>query len=233
LCFWDKSNIVRRLPISLREPLFGYETPINAATRFVLILSFIHSFIQLITLSLVNEIIIFLTRANQTMKTYYKRIYPHINPIGVTYFITFRLLNSIPKKEIQKLKKEYYIQFHNLEKIENSVDRNREILDYRKRYCGRYEDLLHDINSGPMILAEDKIMDLVSEQIHRFDNELYKLVCYSIMSNNGHILIEANLSGEVSKIETFEKKLFDNHTHLSYALIIYNAANKRSIIAIH
>ena len=80
-----------------------------------------------------------------------------------------------------------------------------------------------------MILAEDKIMDLVSEQIQRFDNELYKLVCYSIMSNHVHLLIETNLSDEVKKIEIFEKKLFDNHTHLSYIMQRIKGASARYI----
>ncbi len=39
-------------------------------------------------------------------KIYYKRNLPHFQPAKATYFITFRLTNSLPRTVVEELRKE-------------------------------------------------------------------------------------------------------------------------------
>jgi putative transposase len=42
----------------------------------------------------------------KNFKAYYKRNLPHYQPIGYTYFVTYRLSGSLPVELIKKLKSE-------------------------------------------------------------------------------------------------------------------------------
>ncbi len=46
---------------------------------------------------------------------------------------------------------------------------------------------------GPHYLKNPRIAGLVQQELHRFDGELYDLICYCIMSNHVHILIDTSL----------------------------------------
>lgn len=146
------------------------------------------------------------------MKTYYKAKFPHIHPIGNTFFITFRLEGSIPRTELKSMEITYLRKLDTLIKIIDPKTKNLKIFDLRKRYLSKYDELLHNINTGPTHLKSTKIMDIVKGQLHRFDGHLYDLICYSIMSNHVHILIDTKIQLENRPLEY---KLYDNNTQIS------------------
>lgn len=93
--------------------------------------------------------------------------------------------------------------------------RNLAIFDHRKRSLVEYDDLMTDIKSGPYHMQDDMVMQIVKDQLHRFDGELYDLIAYSIMSNHVHILVDTL---ETKESEILEAALYNNNTDLSYIL---------------
>ena len=146
------------------------------------------------------------------MKTFYKAKFPHIHPIGSTFFITFRLEGSIPRTELKSMKTTYLHKLDNLIKITDTKSRNQKIFDLRKRYLSKYDELMHNIDTGPTYMKSPKIMDIIKGQLHRFDGQLYDLICYSIMSNHVHMLIDTKIQLEDIPLEY---KLYDNNTQVS------------------
>ena len=60
----------------------------------------------------------------------------------------------------------------------------------RDRYFGKYDALLDGSQSGPTYLKQKNIADEVAKSLHWDKNELlYKLVCYTIMSNHVHKVV--------------------------------------------
>ncbi len=131
----------------------------------------------------------YLSNIMENIKTFYKRNLPHIQPIGATFFVTFRLKDSIPRIKILELKERYeqrieLIQTNQKENIKDSI------YDERKRFFAEYDDLLDKCNNGPTYLKQPAIAEIVKTQIHLLDNDLYELIAYSIMPNHVHILID-------------------------------------------
>jgi hypothetical protein len=52
-------------------------------------------------------------------KTYYKRNLPHYQPVGYTYFVTYRLNGSLPVEVIKKMKDEREKQLKEIAGISN------------------------------------------------------------------------------------------------------------------
>ncbi|MEZ4909303.1 MAG: transposase [Saprospiraceae bacterium] len=127
------------------------------------------------------------------MKTEYKQRLPHIQPIGAAFFVTYRLYGSVPKSKISELKEKYDIKINFAKTIKDLHQRNFEIFNLRKKYFVEYDQILDKINKGPLYLADPSIKEILKEQLHRFDDDLYQLVCYCIMSNHVHFVIDTNI----------------------------------------
>ncbi len=137
------------------------------------------------------------------MKTFYRQRLPHIQPIGASFFVTFRLFGSLPRSIIKELKVEYEDKIQDIIKKDiTSHQKNLEIFNLRKEYLVEYDSLLHKVNTGPIYLANDNIRAILQKQLHRFDNILYDLICYSIMSNHVHILINTSIQLEAINDDT-------------------------------
>jgi REP element-mobilizing transposase RayT len=135
-------------------------------------------------------------KCNTKMKTEYKQRLPHIQPIGAAFFVTFRLYESVPKSKITELKDKYEIEINIAKTIKDLHQSNFEIFNLRKQYLVEYDQLLDKIKGGPMYLADQSIKDILKVQLHRFDNDLYQLLCYCIMSNHVHLLIDTSIQLE-------------------------------------
>jgi len=127
------------------------------------------------------------------MKTYYRQRLPHIQPIGASFFVTFRLYGSIPYAHLGKLKEEYQKKIMEAKCLKDLKAKNSLLFDIRKRYLFQIDQLLHKIVNGPIVLSQKEILDKTKEVLHRFDGEFYDLICYSIMSNHVHILIDTSI----------------------------------------
>jgi REP element-mobilizing transposase RayT len=122
-------------------------------------------------------------------KIYYKSRLPHIVPVGASFFVTFRLADSLPQKIVQALKLQLEDTIIQLKK--DKPNNHKELIrNEKKRFFGKYDHQLDNKPYGECFLKRKEIANIVQEQLHRFDNDLYELACYSIMPNHVHILID-------------------------------------------
>lgn len=155
------------------------------------------------------------------MKTFYQSKFPHIHPEGNSFFVTLRLHDSIPKSKLKELERLYSNEISICEKMQDEHLKNLRIFNLRKKLFSEQDNLMDAIKSGPHYLKQESILNIVKEQIHRFDEKLYHLIAYSIMSNHVHLLIDTNLQFEE------EKFLYDNNTQLSYIMKRIKGASAR------
>ncbi len=125
------------------------------------------------------------------MEYFYRRNLPHYQPPGGTFFSTFRLVNSLPKSVVSRLKQEYKLL------IDNSLNQNdtdrRKLL---KTYFQKFDQLLDNAKRGNTWLKKESIAKIIADKIHDFDNKKYTLICYCIMPNHVHLVVKMLLTNK-------------------------------------
>ena len=112
-------------------------------------------------------------------REYYRRRLPHIQIAGSTYFVTFRLINSLPKEALEKLAEES-------ERIKKLPPDQLDLA--QRRWFGKFDDYLDRVLCGEAFLKNEQVADLVAEAIHYRDGKVYTLEAFTIMSNHGHVV---------------------------------------------
>lgn len=123
------------------------------------------------------------------MKSVYQNRLPHLAPFGATFFVTFRLADSLPKDVVSLLKHEFQQQENKLKK-DFPVDWKERARVERKRMFGKYEHFLESSPLGECVLKKPAIAKIVADKLHEFDGEYYDLEAYCIMSNHVHMLLD-------------------------------------------
>jgi REP element-mobilizing transposase RayT len=113
------------------------------------------------------------------MKTYYQTNLPHIVPIGEVFFVTFRLVDSLPKEVIALLYEEYCFLQKNKSKIER-----------HKQYFAKFDNYLDSNTTGNHWLKTPSVAEIVMKKLHEFDKKYYDLYAYVVMSNHVHLLVD-------------------------------------------
>ncbi len=126
------------------------------------------------------------------VKTRYRRNLPHILPVGATFFITFRLKNSLPKVVLQRIKEKYDTLISDVY-LDDEGFKPERIADLRYNYFLEFDDLLHKVKSGPHWLQNHQVADLLGEKIKKYDGVYYNLIAYCIMSNHVHMIIDTSI----------------------------------------
>ncbi len=121
-----------------------------------------------------------------TMKRYHRNL-PHILPEGAVFFLTFRLHGSIPYIKLQQLR-EYY----ELRKGQNKYEESN-LSAIRLQYEIDNESLMEQILEGPLYLALEPCLSIVKDLIHKYDSFHYDLICYCIMPNHVHLIIDTSV----------------------------------------
>ncbi len=104
----------------------------------------------------------------------HKRNLPHLYFDDGQYFITYNLYNSLPKNKI----------------FEISTIRDKSEFAKFKRLFAHYDKILDNGNFGENYLGRDKLADICKQTIHFADGKEYKLICYCIMPNHVHLVID-------------------------------------------
>lgn len=118
-------------------------------------------------------------------QTFHRRNLPHLYDELGTYFITYRLSNSIPLNALQKL--------------EHSPT-NYDFEIFKKLFL-KYDSLLDSSDFGIDYLINKKVADICKSTLHYPNGKDNKLICYCIMPNHVHLVFRllAGNSG-ISKI---------------------------------
>ncbi len=121
---------------------------------------------------------------------FFHRKLPHIQPKDSIFFITFRLFGSLPAGIIAALKEEYESELR-LAKGESHA--NREEFDpamLHRRYFERFDEFLEKYSEGPKYLSTPEIAQIVVDAINWGNGIRYTTVCYCIMPNHVHLVID-------------------------------------------
>ena len=127
--------------------------------------------------------------------TGYVRHLPHWRQEGATYFVTFRLHDSLPHarlKELRQLRRDWEQRHRpphdkaSLEKIAWETMR-------------RVENWL-DRGSGRCWLKDPMAAKRVADALRHFDGQRYELGCFVVMPNHAHVIVRP-LDGENDPLE--------------------------------
>ncbi len=103
--------------------------------------------------------------------------------------ITFRLYDSLPKEMIEEIKLKLDI---------NEDDDSCDSIQYQRlrQKIAEYEDAGY----GQCFLRDERIAAIMQDTLKHFDGERYQLICWCIMPNHVHVLIEVNEGWSLSRI---------------------------------
>lgn len=103
--------------------------------------------------------------------------------------ITFRLYDSLPKEVIEEIKQKLDI---------NEDDDSCDSIQYQRlrQKIAEYEDAGY----GQCFLRDERIAAIMQDTLKHFDGERYQLICWCIMPNHVHVLIEVNEGWSLSRI---------------------------------
>ena len=110
---------------------------------------------------------------------FHRRNLPHFYRPNSTYFITYRLKGTIPRKVLQVLNDKYYKSRNPKSKFEKY---DNDIL-----FFAEYDNLL-DFNNNFQYLKNKSIAEKVKYSLHYPDKRRYNLICYTVMPNHVHLV---------------------------------------------
>lgn len=119
---------------------------------------------------------------------FYRRHLPHMQPLGATLFVTFRLAGTIPTEVLTRLRAEAKRIDVRLDRIPDSQERAQQAYREQRRLFGRWDAALDLAQSGPFWLRDPRIADLVADSAHHRDGRVYDLEAFCIMPNHVHMV---------------------------------------------
>jgi REP element-mobilizing transposase RayT len=111
--------------------------------------------------------------AKEDAPYFYRRRLPHLIPYGGTFFVTFRLADSMPKAALEVIRQRRI---------------SKERVDHRLTF-NEYDDLLDHDTSRNHLLKDSRVAAIVKDAIHFHERISYDLWCYCLMSNHVHMVL--------------------------------------------
>ena len=112
---------------------------------------------------------------------------PHWQQSGATYFVTFRLADSIPSHVLGQWQeeREAWLRVH-------PEPWNHEIeLEHHRRFSGALERWL-DEGHGACLLRRHDCAEIVAETLRHFEGERVVMISFAVMPNHVHALFVQN-----------------------------------------
>jgi len=109
---------------------------------------------------------------------------PHVKREGASYFITFRLADSLPKEVLLRFEREQAEALRRLP-ANASGEQVGEIHRELRRKVERYLDR----GVGECHLRRSEIADMIAEALRHFHNEQYLLDDWVVMPNHVHVIL--------------------------------------------
>ena len=111
---------------------------------------------------------------------------PHWETEGGTYFVTFRLVDSLPQSVLDSF------EFERKDILKRAKQQGRELsATERKRldelFSERIEAYL-DSGAGACHLSDPEIADLAAKALRHFDSQRYRLLAWCVMPNHVHVV---------------------------------------------
>ncbi|MCF7818555.1 MAG: primosomal protein N' [Kiritimatiellales bacterium] len=120
---------------------------------------------------------------------------PHWRQEGTTYFVTFRLGDSLPQMKLNQWKAELAVWLREHPEPHDEATRR----EYYELFPARFQNWL-DQGMGSCILAQPDVKQIVEDALRHFDGDRYTLREYVVMPNHVHLLLSPlgeNLLSEI------------------------------------
>ena len=125
--------------------------------------------------------------SNLSRKRYYHRNLPHDVPPGATFFVTFRLADSVSPGGVSRLRNDAQKRYARCDKEESLALRKRARELEQRRTFGRWDVALAE-GYGECHLRNPKIAAILVDSLEHWNEKRYDLLAYTIMPNHAHIL---------------------------------------------
>ena len=116
---------------------------------------------------------------------------PHLELSEGTYFVTFRLADSLPASVLIRLKEECFLS--------KAIQIPQNILLSKDEYHNKIEALL-DKGSGECWLKDSNIAKVVVDALRRYDTLHYYLHAWTVMPNHVHVLFTVESNSTLSSV---------------------------------
>jgi REP element-mobilizing transposase RayT len=129
---------------------------------------------------------------------------PHWTQEGATYFVTFRLADSLPKSVYEKWQHERdaALQLLSISERKGTPAAAPDVLsetEVIKTYAEKLEAEI-DLGHGECWLRNPPVAEMVENALRHFDGERYWLGSYVIMPNHVHVLVRPTMWHKLSDI---------------------------------
>lgn len=114
----------------------------------------------------------------------YIRNLPHWRQPGATYFVTFRLADSLPRNKLNELRR-LRIEWEQ----RNSSPRSNSAWEEYARITAQQVERWLDHGYGSCLLKNPAYSAMVTDCMHHFDGQRYELSAYVVMPNHVHLII--------------------------------------------
>jgi Rad3-related DNA helicase/REP element-mobilizing transposase RayT len=120
---------------------------------------------------------------------------PHWRQEGTTYFVTFRLADSVPAARIKQFlaEREEWLALHPEPRLE--ADER----EYHEKFGNRFENWL-DAGVGSCVLRQPQAAGKMVAALRHFDGERYALGHFVVMPNHVHVLVRPLAGHTLSEI---------------------------------
>ncbi len=124
-----------------------------------------------------------------------RRHLPHWEQQGATYFVTFRLADSVPKNLLKQWRDELetWLKFH------PAPWDYKTAREYESRFIGGPEKWL-DEGHGQCVLRDTRVAKIVADELKHFHGERYWLDSFVVMPNHVHAIIQPKPGHSLSDI---------------------------------
>jgi putative transposase len=154
----------------------------------------------------------------------YKRYLPHFQHLGATFFVTFRLADSLPKLFLDKTTAQYALTKAKIEQSDVSAPEKKIQIEILQRsYFIEYDQALDKCYNGPVWLKEPLVAKHVIEQLQRYDGQYYRLIGFTIMPNHVHTLLDFSIQLPPEQ----ESGVPSNYRNLSAVIDLVKGASAR------
>ena len=119
-----------------------------------------------------------------------RRTLPHWFQEGRTYFVTFRLADSMPREKREQIEaqRDAWMRLkglRSLDEIETLQDEDRK--EYHRIFTAKIHELL-DAGYGSCVLREPENAQIVSNALLFFDGQRCEMISFVVMPNHVHVL---------------------------------------------
>ena len=164
-----------------------------------------------------------------TYRQFYRRRLPHIVPPDATFFVTFRLVNSLPQALLRKYRaRKEWLEAETKRLLATGNADAPEVTEhiarmeeFHRTWFQTIEDWLDRAEAEENWLQGEAVARIVTNSLHFLDHQSYDLMAYCVMPNHVHVVFRPLLTAaELTEARDDSGPLYFLSEHPSLARIM-------------